>query len=148
MQVSAEHSHLERGRIKLRNNKDQLIAAISVQDARDMLAYRRSLARELLERSKVQINSSNPTHLERGKLRMLPAELRALTWAISTGRRVPYRKRQRLAPLYVLLTAGLYLLWLWWRNREYKQQLAALVKRWQQAGKPDPEASFFQLYGQ
>jgi hypothetical protein len=147
VQATFENSSLERGRFKLRNSQDHLIAAVPVQDARDMLAYRRELAREVMQRAGVEINPRNPTNLERQKLRLQPHEVRALTWAISSGRRVPYRKRQPLAPLYALLTAGLYLLCQSWKQRQYSKQLAALVKRWQQAGRPEPEASFFQLYG-
>lgn len=154
VQASPENSCLERGRFKLRDKQDRLIVAIPVQEARDMLTYRRELAREVLKRAGVALNETNPESLERGKIRILSPELRALTWAVSCGRRVPYRKRQPLAPLIAVLLLlcavlpGLiYLGWLWWRRRSYKRDLSALVDRWRKAGKPEPSRSFFQLYG-
>ncbi|MFM2159358.1 MAG: hypothetical protein RLZZ124_1832 [Cyanobacteriota bacterium] len=154
VQASEQNSCLERGRFKLRDKQDHLIIAIPVQQARDMLAFRRELAKEVLKRAGVAMKDGNPASLERGKIRLLSPELRALTWAISSGKRVPYRKRRKLEPLLVvvLLLAGVvpgivYLLWRWWRQTVFRRELEALVKRWQAAGKPEPAASFFQLYG-
>jgi hypothetical protein len=154
VQASEQNSCLERGRFKLRDKQDHLIIAIPVQQARDMLSYRRELAKEVLKRAGVAMKDGNPASLERGKIRLLSPELRALTWAISSGKRVPYRKRRKLEPLLVvvLLLAGVvpgivYLLWRWWRQTVFRRELEALVKRWQAAGKPEPAASFFQLYG-
>ena len=147
IQAVFENSALERGRVKLRDSKDNLIAAIPVQEARDMLAYRRELAREVMQNAGAPVNPRNPVMQERQKLRLQPAEIRALAWAISSGRRIPYRKKNPRAMLYALLTLGLYLLWLLWKRQEYQRQLADLVKRWQKAGKPEPDKSFFLLYG-
>ena len=67
---------------------------------------------------------------------------------------MPYRKRVKHVPLVtiVLLLCGLlpglvFLLWLWRRRQRYQEELTALVRRWRQTGQPEPEASFFQLYG-
>lgn len=153
IQASLEHSRLERGVFKLRSTRDRLIAAIPVQQVRDMLAYRRELAREALEAAGVALNARNPPLVERPKLRVESAEIRALAWAVSTGRRVPYSKRQpwRPALLVGLLLCGvlpglLYLLWLWQRRQSYRRELADLVRRWRRAGQPEPTASFFRLY--
>lgn len=154
VQASLQHSQLERGLFKLRSRRNQLIAAIPVQQVRDMLAERRQLAREVLEAAGVSVNDANPAHLERKKVRVQPVEVRALAWAISKGRRVPSCRRQRWAPLLAvgLLLCGVlpglvYLTWLWQRRRRYRSELKALVKRWRQAGQPEPSASFFRLYG-
>ncbi len=153
VQASFANSGLERGRFKLRNRKDHLIVAIPVQEARDMLAYRRELAREVMEQAGVDLNHHNPTQLERQKLRIQPQEVRALAWAISHGRRVPYRKRLRRARwiTLALLLCGvvpglLFLAWLKRRQWTYQRELKGLVQRWREAGQPEPEASFFQLY--
>jgi hypothetical protein len=152
--ASEANSSLERGRFKLRDQADHLIAAIPVQDARDMLAYRRDLAREVMQAAGITLNSRNPASQERGKLRILNPESRALAWAISTGRRVPYRRKQRWEPAVavLLLLCGVipgvaYILWLSAQQRASNRELAALVKRWQAAGKPEPASSFFELYG-
>ena len=152
-QASLPHSGLERGVFKLRSQNDTLIAAIPVRQAREMLAYRRQLAREMLDSAGVRLNASNPPMVERPKLRIQPPEVRALAWAISTGKRVPYRRRWRWTPalagallLCGLLPGLLYLLWLSQRRQLYTRELAELVRRWRRAGQPEPKASFFRLY--
>ena len=154
MKASLENSSLERGLFKLRGPRNQLIAALPVQQVRDMLAYRRQLAREVMGRAGVHLNDANPARVERPKLRIQTAEVRALAWAISDGRRIPYRQHQRWQPLLVvaLLACGvvpgvLYLMWLAFSRRTYRRELAGLVQRWRRAGMPEPAASFFQLYG-
>jgi hypothetical protein len=154
VQASLQHSQLERGLFKLRSRRNQLIAAIPVQQVRDMLAERRQLARDVMAAAGVSVNAANPAHLERKKVRVQPVEVRALAWAISKGRRVPSCRRQHWAPLLAvgLLLCGVlpglvYLAWLWQRRRRYRTELKALVKRWRQAGQPEPSASFFRLYG-
>ena len=154
VQASETNSTLERGRFKLRDAQDRLITAIPVQAARDMLAYRRELAREVMEQVGVHVNDLNPAAMERGKIRIQTPEVRALAWAISTGKRVPYRKRLRHAKLIsaVLLLCGVlpglaFLGWLGQRNKAYQRDLNDLVKRWRAAGQPEPLASFFTLYG-
>ena len=155
MKASLENSSLERGLFKLRGPRNQLIAALPVQQVRDMLAYRRQLAREVIGRAGVQLNDANPARVERPKLRIQTAEVRALAWAISDGRRIPYRRRRHEEPLIaaVLLICGvvpglIYLIWLSGRRRLYRQELNKLVQRWRKAGMPEPAASFFTLYGQ
>ena len=152
--ASEARSALERGRFKLRNAQDHLIAAIPVQDARDMLAYRRELAREVMDQVGVHVNDLNPATVERWKIRIQKPEVRALAWAISTGKRVPYRKRLRhgrLIAILLLLCAVLpgliYLVWMRRREKTYQRELTALVKRWRSAGQPEPLSSFFRLYG-
>lgn len=147
------NSGLERGRFKLRDANDHLITAIPVQEARDMLAYRRQLARDLLQHAHVDLKATNPAALERGKLRIQTREVRALAWAISTGRRVPYHRKPRWVPwaAFGLLICGVIpgLVFIAWRQKQaaaYQHQLNALVARWKAAGHPEPQESFFRLY--
>ena len=155
MKASREASSLERGLFKLRNPRNQLIAAIPVQMVRDMLAYRRELARDVMRRAGVELNHNNPTNLERPKVRLQTVEVRALAWAISDGRRIPYYRRRKSEPLVavLLLLCGvvpgvIYLIWLQRQRRRYRHELDKLVQRWRRAGMPEPAASFFLLYGQ
>lgn len=147
-------SSLERGRLKLRDHRANLIVVIPVQEARDMLAYRRELGRKVMEGVGMHVNDMNPASIERWKVRVQTPEVRALTWAISTGRRIPYRRRLRGTRLItvILLLCGLipgliFLAWNRRRNTAYQNDLAALVKRWRSAGQPEPLASFFLLHG-
>lgn len=149
MKASLENSSLERGLFKLRGPRNQLIAVIPVQEVRSMLTYRRQLARAVMQQAGVKLNDANPARVERPKLRIQPAEVRALAWAISDGRRIPYRPRRAWQPLLVaaLLACGvipgvLYLLWLLRRRNQYRQELAGQVQRWRRAGMPEPAASF------
>ena len=148
-----EASSLERGMFKLRNPRNQLIAAIPVREVRDMLAYRRELARDVMQRAGVQLNDANPTSLERRKVRIQTVEVRALAWAISTGRRVPMpveRKMELLSSVGLLLCCVIpgviYILRGQQLRRAYTEDLKGLVHRWRMAGKPDPADSFFSLY--
>ena len=153
MHASETNSGLERGRFKLRDANDHLITAIPVQEVRDMLAYRRELARDLLHHAHVDLKATNPASLERGKIRIQTGEVRALAWAISSGRRVPYHPKPRWVPwaACLLLMCGFVpgLIFIAWRNRRYRayrEELDALVRRWKAAGHPEPHESFFRLY--
>ena len=150
---SFEHSQLERGRYKLRDVNDRHIAAVTLHDARAMLAFRREVARQVLEKVKVSVNSDNPGNFEKRQIRIQKPEVRAITWAISTGRRVPMPVRRRLEPVVtiVLLLCGIipgviYIIRGKQRRAHYKKELEGLVKRWRMMGKPDPADSFFALY--
>lgn len=57
---------------------------MTLHDARSMLAYRREVARKILDRAKVFINSDNPGNQEKRLIRIQPLELRA-----RTGRSAP-----------------------------------------------------------
>lgn len=151
--ASFEHSALERGRYKLRDQDDRLLATVTLQEGREMLAFRREMAREVLEKVKVSVNSDNPGSFEKRQIRIQKPEVRAIAWAISTGRRVPMPVRRHLEPLISLLLllsclvpGVLYILQGRRRRRLYKRDLEGLVHRWRMAGKPDPADSFFALY--
>jgi len=150
---SFEHSALERGRYKLRSTNDQLLAAVSLHDAREMLAYRRQLARKVFEKARLSVNSDNPANFEKRQIRIQKPELRAIAWAISTGRRVPippHQFRETLVSLALLLCCVvpgvIHILQSLRRRRAYKSDLEGLVNRWRMAGKPDPADSFFAHY--
>lgn len=150
---SFEHSELERGRYKLRSTDDRLLAAVPLHDAREMLAYRRHLARQVFEKARLSVNSDNPANFEKRQIRIQKPELRAIAWAISTGRRVPmppHRKLEVLTSVALLLCfvvpGVVYILEGRRRRRNYKTDLAGLEQRWRMAGKPDPADSFFAHY--
>ena len=150
---SFEHSQLERGRYKLRDLDDRLMAAVTLQEARAMLAFRREVARQVLEKVKVSVNSDNPGNFEKRQIRIQKPEVRAIAWAISTGRRVPMpveRKMELLSSLGLLLCCVIpgviYILRGQQLRRAYTEDLKGLVHRWRMAGKPDPADSFFSLY--
>ncbi len=67
---SFEHSKLEGGQYKLRCSSDRLIASVTLHDARSMLAYRREVARKILDRAKVFINSENPGNQQKRLIRI------------------------------------------------------------------------------
>ena len=151
--LSFEHSQLERGRFKLRDVDDRTLASVTLHDARAMLAFRREMAREVLEKVKVSVNSDNPGSFEKRQIRIQKPEVRAIAWAISTGRRVPMPVRRQLEPLISLLlllcclVPGIFYILQGRRQRRlYKQDLEGLVHRWRMAGKPDPADSFFALF--
>ena len=153
--ASLEHSSLERGMFKLRNTRNRLITAIPIQNVRDMLAYRRELARDVMQMAGVDLNHSNPASLERPKVRIQTPEVRALAWAISDGRRIPYRRRRHREPLIAvaLLLCGfvpglIYLMCIYKQKIVYAEELKKLEQRWREQGMPEPSSSFFQLYGQ
>ena len=150
---SFEHSQLERGRYKLRDLDDRLLAAVTLQEARAMLAFRREVARQVLEKVKVSVNSDNPGNFEKRQIRIQKPEVRAIAWAISTGRRVPMpveRKMELLSSVGLLLCCVIpgviYILRGQQLRRAYAADLKGLVHRWRMAGKPDPADSFFALY--
>ena len=150
---SFEHSALERGRYKLRSTDDRLLAAVTLHDAREMLSYRRELARQVLEKVQVSVNSDNPGAIEKRQIRIQKPEVRAIAWAISTGRRVPMPPKRRLESLktLALLICGIvpglvYISKGLKRRAAYRDDLEELVERWRMASKPDPADSFFSLY--
>jgi hypothetical protein len=152
--ASATLSVLGRYSYTLRDDRGELIARVPLQEARQMLAFRRELARQLLADAKVQTRSEKGQPLERRKMRLQKAEVRALCWAIGTGRRVPIPPRDTreglitLALLLCCLLPGLvYYVRVVLPNRNaYQNNLNDLMNRWRLVGQPDPPASFFAHY--
>ena len=150
---SFEHSQLERGRYKLRDLDDHLLAAVTLRDARAMLAFRREVARQVLEKAKVSVNSDNPGNIEKRQIRIQKPEVRAIAWAVSTGRRIPMPVQRRFEPLVsvalllcCLAPGVIYILRGQKLRKQYADDLKGLVHRWRMMGKPDPADSFFALY--
>lgn len=152
--ASFERSILGRHSYSLRDENDELITRVALRDARAMLSYRRELARQLMVDAKVQTRSEKGRPLERRKIRLQKAEVRALSWAIGTGRRFPFppkENRQGLITLALLLCCvvpGLvyYVRVVLGNRNAYQTNLNELVNRWRLVGQPDPPPSFFAHY--
>jgi hypothetical protein len=152
--ASFERSVLGRHSYTLRDENDALITRVPLRETRAMLSFRRELARQLMVDAKVQPRSEKGQPLERRKVRFQKAEVRALSWAIGTGRRFPFPPRENreglitLALLLCCLIPGLvYYVRVVLRNRDaYQTNLNELVNRWRLVGQPDPPPSFFAHY--
>jgi hypothetical protein len=152
--ASFERSVLGRHSYTLRDENDDLITRVPLRDAREMLSFRRELARQLMVDAKVQPRSEKGQPLERRKVRLQKAEVRALSWAIGTGRRFPFPPKENreglitLALLLLCVVPGLvYYVRVVLRNRDvYQTNLNELVNRWRLVGQPDPPPSFFAHY--
>jgi hypothetical protein len=127
---------------------------VPLVQAREMLRFRRALARELLKDLKEDVLKESTADVERRQIRVQPERLRALAWAIGTGRRFPYEEnvKRRQWFLWGLLLCGLVpgVIYYYKRvrpaKRQYQADLKLLVERWHIKGKPDPPHSFFLLY--
>ncbi len=152
--ASFERSVIGRHSYTLRDENDDLIARVSLRDAREMLGCRRELARQMMVEAKVQPKAEKGQPLERRKVWLQKAEVRALSWAIGSGRRFPYPPRENreglitLALLLCCVVPGLvYYVRVVLRNRnEYQNNLNELVNRWRLVGQPDPPPTFFAHY--
>ena len=149
-----EQSVIGRGGYTLRTTDGTLIMRVPLVQARGMLRFRRALARKLLTGLKEDVLKESTADVERRQIRVQPEELRALAWAIGAGRRFPYEegvRKQKLISLGLLLCCVVpgviyYLRRVRAPHRQYLADLSQLVNRWRMEGKPDPPASFFQLY--
>lgn len=152
--ASYDNSALGRSSYALKTNDGLLIARVALNEARDMLAYRRSLARRLMKKAKVEVKKGSTPSVERQQIRLQDEEVRALAWAISEGKRFPYEGSETkrglimLALLLCCLLPGFIYYWygVLKPRAQYKKDLDQLVMRWRTRGKPDPPASFFALY--
>lgn len=149
-----EQSVIGRGGYTLRTADGSLIMRVPLVQAREMLRFRRALARELLKDLKEDVLKESTLDVERRQIRVQPERLRALAWAIGTGRRFPYEEgvRRRRWILWALLLCGLLpgVIYYYRRvlptRRQYQADLKLLVERWHIQGKPDPPHTFFLLY--
>jgi hypothetical protein len=152
--ASFERSVVGRNSYTLRDEADTLITRVALKDARAMLSFRRQLARQVLGDAKAEVTKGSSVQVERRLVRLQKGEIRALSWAIGSGRRFPYppsENREGLITLALLLCCvvpGLvYYVRVVLRNRStYQTNLNELVSRWRMAGQPDPPPSFFALY--
>ncbi|QVL52358.1 MAG: hypothetical protein KFB97_13135 [Cyanobium sp. M30B3] len=149
-----EQSAIGRGGYTLRTAEGTLIQRVPLVQAREMLRFRRALARELLKDLKEDVLKESTLDVERRQIRVQPERLRALAWAIGTGRRFPYEEgvKRRQWILWGLLLCGVVpgVIYYYRRvrpaRRQYQDDLRQLVDRWRMQGKPDPPHSFFLLY--
>jgi hypothetical protein len=152
--ASFERSVVGRNSYTLRDEAETLITRVALKDGRAMLSFRRQLARQLLSDAKAEVTKESSVQVERRMVRLQKGEIRALSWAIGSGRRFPYppsENREGLITLALLLCCLLpglvYYVRVVLRNRTtYKANLNELMNRWRMAGEPDPPASFFALY--
>ena len=149
-----EQSVIGRGGYTLRTTDGTLIMRVPLEQAREMMRFRRALARQLLSGLKEDVLKESTADVERRQIRVQPEHLRALALAIGSGRRFPYEegvRKQKLISLGLLLCCvapGViyYLKQVREPHRQYQADLKELVQRWRVQGKPDPPASFFLLY--
>lgn len=149
-----EQSVLGRARYILRSADGGLIMRVPLEQAREMLRFRRALARQLLKNLREDVLKESTLDVERRQIRVQPERLRALAWAIGTGKRFPYEEgvRRRRWIVLGLLLCGLVPGVIYYYRRvlpsrqRYQADLKALVERWHMQGKPDPPHSFFLLY--
>lgn len=152
--ASYQTSVIGRSGYTLRTAEGGLIMRVPLEQAREMLRFRRDLARRLLRGMPEEVLRESSADVERRQIRVQPEHLRALAWAIGSGRRYPHERaliKEKLISLALLLCFLLpgviyYLKRVRAPHRRYQRDLQELVQRWRQAGKPDPPASFFLLY--
>jgi hypothetical protein len=149
-----EQSVLGRGGYTLRTSSGDLITRVPLVQAREMLRFRRALARDLLADLKQDVLKESTADVERRQIRVQPEPLRALAWAIGSGRRFPYEegvRKEKLISLLLLFCCVVpgviyYINRVAKPHRIYQHNLERLVSRWRMEGKPDPPASFFVLF--
>ncbi len=152
--ASYEQSVIGRGGYTLRSADGSLIMRVPLVQAREMLRFRRALARQLLSGLKEDVLKESTLDVERRQIRVQPERLRALAWAIGTGRRFPYEegaRKKKFITLGLLLCGVVpgviyYIKHVRGPQRQYQHDLRNLVERWHIQGKPDPPHSFFLLY--
>ena len=152
--ASYDTSVIGRSSYALKTNEGLLIARVALTEAREMLSYRRELARRLMKKVKVEVTKGSTLSVERQQIRLQDEEVRALAWAIGEGKRFPYEGSETkrglitLALLLCCLLPGFIYYWygVLKPRSQYKKDLDQLVMRWRTRGKPDPPASFFALY--
>lgn len=153
VRVPAEACRFSRHSVALCKADGRLISRVPLNEARRTLAFRRQVARTALHRAGAELTSRSTAAVEKQTLRIQPERLRALAWAIGSGRRFPLEPSHRQQRLITLLLLACVLVpgVLYWRRaqqerRRYQHDLDNLVRRWRTMGHPDPPNSFFSLY--
>ena len=82
-------SQIGRNSYALKTAEGHLIARV-LAEAREMLAYRRTVARQLFANMKMVIRKENTAAVERRQVRRLNEEVRGLAWAIGEGQRFSF----------------------------------------------------------
>jgi hypothetical protein len=152
--ASFEKSSINARNYTLKTAEGKLIARIPLTEAREMMRFRRAVARKALGKVKVEFMKESTASVERRQLRVQDESIRALAWAIGAGRRFPIprdEERKMMVLVGLLLCCVLpgvvyYFIDVRKSRAQYKQDLDQLVMRWRTLGKPDPPDSFFALY--
>ena len=149
------HGSLEQSRISatsytLMSASGQLIARVSLAKARKVIGMRRQIARHMTRKAKLEITPFANDQSNKRNYRNLPEEIRALAWAISSGRRFPakgYHRRDIWIGLLLLIPGiipgVLYLGWIAKKRRRYEKSLKELVARWRTYGRQNPAPNLF-----
>jgi hypothetical protein len=152
--ASYEASVLGRSSYALKTAEGRLIERVPLGEVRQMLGFRRELARQLLKKATEEVRKNKLARVERKHVRLQQDEVRALAWAIGEGKRFPYagsENKRALITLGLLLCCVVPGLVYYWYGvlkprDQYKKDLDQLVMRWRSRGKPDPPESFFALF--
>jgi len=147
---SLEQSHISSTSFTLKSASGQMIARVSLAKAREVIGIRRQIARDITRKAGLEITPYANDQSNKRNLRNLPEEIRAITWAISSGRRFPakgYQRRDIWIGLLLLIPGiipgVLYLGWIAQKRRRYEQRLKELVTRWRTNGRQEPAANLF-----
>ena len=149
------YAQLEKSRISptsftLISAEGQTIARVSLAKARDVIALRRNITREVTREAKLEITPYANDYSNKRNYRNLPEETRALAWAISTGRRFPTKGYSRrdiqigvLLLIPLILPGAWILLRIAQKRKRYDNDLRNLVLRWRSNGRQDPAPNLF-----
>ena len=147
---SLEQSHISSTSFTLKSASGQMIARVSLAKAREVIGIRRQIARDITRKAGLEITPYANDQSNKRNLRNLPEEIRAITWAISSGRRFPakgYQRRDIWIGLLLLIPGiipgVLYLGWIAQKRRRYEKRLKELVTRWRTNGRHEPAANLF-----
>jgi hypothetical protein len=148
--ASLEQSRISPTSFTLISADGQTIARVSLAKAREVIALRREIARQVTRKANLEITPYANDQSNKRNFRNLPDETRALAWAISTGRRFPAKGyTRRDIQIAVLLLIPLILPGAWMlvriaqKRKRYEQDLKDLVLRWKSNGRQDPAPNLF-----
>jgi len=148
--ASLEQSRISPTSFTLISANGQTIARVSMAKAREVIALRREITRDVTRKAKLEVTPYANDQSNKRNFRNLPDETRALVWAISTGRRFPakgYTRRDIQIGVLLLIPLILPGAWLLIRisqkRKQYDKNLKDLVMRWKTNGRPDPAPNLF-----
>ena len=147
---SLEQSRISSSSFTLMSASGQMIARVSLAKAREVIGMRRQIARDMTRKAKLEITPFANDQSNKRNYRNLPEEIRALAWAISSGRRLPakgYHRRDIWIGLLLLIPGiipgVLYLGWIAQKRRRYEKSLKDLIARWRTYGRQNPAPHLF-----
>ena len=150
MYGSLEQSRISSSSFTLMSSSGQMITRMSLAKAKKVIGIRRQIARDMTRKAWLEITPYANDQSNKRNLRNLPEEIRAITWAISSGRRFPpkgYHRRDIWIGLLLLIPGiipgVLYLGWIAQKRRRYEKSLKELVTRWRTNGLQNPAPNLF-----